>query len=64
MKKVKTLHLIASICLLLGSVINLIKAITETAFPLSAVSIPLLLISIVLYSIVWSKRREEMKKEK
>ena len=64
MKKVNVLQLIASICLFLGSVINLIEAITEWQFPLSAISIPLLFASIVLYSTVWGKQREEKKKEK
>lgn len=62
MKKVNILQLIASICLLLGSVINLIEAITETQFPLSVFSIPLLFVAIVLYSVVLGKRKEDKKK--
>ena len=62
MKKVNILQLIASICLLLGSVINLIEAITETQFPLSVFSIPLLFVAIVLYSVVLGKRKEDKEK--
>lgn len=63
MKKVNVTQLIASICLLLGSVMNLVEAITDWRFSLSAISIPLLFASTVLYSIVLGKQREEKKKQ-
>ena len=63
MKKANILQLIASICFLLGSVINQIEAITEATFPLSAVSMPLLVAAIILYSIVWVMQKEEKKKQ-
>ncbi len=52
MKKVNILQLIASICLLIGTGINLLKHFIEIPFALDVCAVPLLLTSAILYGIV------------
>ena len=56
MKKVNILQLIASICLLIGSIINLLNLIIEIPFGLYVCTGPLLFVSVVLFIIVLVKR--------
>ena len=64
MKKVNVLQLIASLCLLLGNVINLWNLREGLPFAVSISAVPLLLASIVLYAIVFAKRLKEKKQDK
>ena len=52
MKKVNVLQLIASICLLVGNVINLLNICLEIPFAVYVSTGPLFIISVILYSIV------------
>lgn len=52
MKKVDVLQLVASICLLVGSVINILNLCLEIPFALRIATLPLFLICVVLYGIV------------
>ena len=61
MRKVNILQLIASICLLIGSIINLLNLLIEIPFALYVYTGPLLLISVILFGIVIVK---QIKKEK
>lgn len=56
MKRVNILQLIAAICLLIGSIINLLNLIIEIPFGLYVCTGPLLLVSVVLYGIVFVKK--------
>ena len=56
MKRVYILQLIAAICLLIGSIINLLNLIIEIPFGLYVCTGPLLLVSVVLYGIVFVKQ--------
>ena len=56
MKKVNIIQLIASICLLIGSIINLLNLLIEIPFVLYVCTSPLLLISAVLFAIVLVKQ--------
>jgi phosphatidylglycerophosphate synthase len=64
MKKVNVLQLIASLCLLLGNVINLWNLREGLPFAVCILAVPLLLASIVLYAIVFAKRLKEKKQDK
>ena len=64
MKKVNVLQLIASLCLLLGNVINLWNLLEGLPFAVCILAVPLLLASIVLYAIVFAKRLQEKKQDK
>ena len=61
MKKVNVLQLIASICLLIGSIINLINLLIEIPFALYVCTGPLLLISVTLFIIVLVKQIKSKK---
>ena len=61
MKRVNILQLIAAICLLIGSIINLLNLIIEIPFGLYVCTGPLLLVSVVLYCIVFVKQRRRKK---
>jgi len=52
MKKINILHLIASICLFIGCVLNLLNQFTEIPFRLYVCTVPLLSISVILYIII------------
>ena len=56
MKKVNILQLIASICLLVGNVINLLNLCLEIPFAVYVCTGPLFIISVILYSIVLIKK--------
>ena len=64
MKKVNILQLIASICLLIGSIINLINLLIEIPFALYVCTGPLLLISVILFIIVFVKQIKNKKQNK
>ena len=64
MKKVNILQLIASICLLLGSIINLLNLLIEIPFALYVCTGPLLLISVILFIIVFVKQIKNKKQNK
>ena len=55
MKKVNVLQLIASICLLIGNIINLLNLLIEIPFALYVCTGPFLLISVTLFIIVLVK---------
>ena len=52
MKKVNVLQLVASICLLVGNVINLLNICLEIPFAVYVSTGPLFIISVILFSIV------------
>ena len=56
MKKINIIQLIASICLLIGSIINLLNLVIEIPFGLYVCTGPLLLISVVLFAVVIVKQ--------
>ena len=56
MKKVNIIQLIASICLLAGSIINLLNIFTKIPFQLYVCTGPLLLTSVILFIIVIVKQ--------
>ena len=62
MKKVNVMQLIASICLLLGSMINLLNLIIEIQFGLYVCTGPLILISVFLFGFVIGKQIKSKKK--
>ena len=64
MNKVNILQLIASICLLIGSIINLLNLLIEIPFALYVCTGPLLLISVILFGIVIVKQIKERKNKK
>ena len=64
MKNVNLLQLIASLCLLFGSIINLLNICIEIPLVLSICSVPLLLTSIILYAIFWKKQIKKDKNNK
>ena len=61
MKKVNVLQLIASICLLIDSIINLINLLIEIPFALYFCTGPLLLTSVTLFIIALVKRIKSKK---
>ena len=62
MKKVNILQLIASICLLIGSIINLLNLLIKIPFALHVCAAPLLLISVILFGVVIVKQIKNKKK--
>ena len=56
MKKINIIQLIASICLLIGSIINLLNLIIEIPIGLYVCTGPLLLVAVVLFAIVIVKQ--------
>lgn len=64
MKKINIVQLMASICLLLGSVINLLNLVMEIPFGLYVCSAPLFLISAVLFAIVIVKQIKNKREKK
>ena len=64
MKKINIVQLMASICLLLGSVINLLNLVMEIPFGLYVCTGPLLLISVVLFAIVIVKHIKNKREKK
>lgn len=64
MKKVNILQLIASIFLLIGSIINLLNLLIEIPFALYVCTGPLLLISVILFTIVLVKQIKNKKQNK
>ena len=63
MKKANVIQLIASLCLLFGSIINLVKIFTDIPYILSLCSIPLLIASIILYGIYFRIQVKNKKKD-
>ena len=51
MRKVNILQFIASICLLIGSIINLLNLLIEIPFALYFCTGPLLLLSVILFGV-------------
>ena len=64
MKKINIVQLIASICLLIGSIINLLNLVMEIPFGLYVCTAPLLLIAVVLFAIVIVKNIKNKKERK
>ena len=64
MKKVNILQLIASVCLLIGSIINLLNLLIEIPFAVYVCTGPLLLISVILFIIVFVKQIKNKKQNK
>ena len=63
MKKTNILQLIASICLLIGSIINLLNSLIEIPFALYVCTGPLLLISVILFIILFLIQRKKAKQK-
>ena len=64
MKKINITQLRASICLLIGSVINLLNLVMEIPFGLYVCTGPLLLIAVVLFAIVIVKNMKNKRERK
>ncbi|MBE6577961.1 MAG: hypothetical protein E7653_07505 [Ruminococcaceae bacterium] len=64
MKKVNFLQLIASICILAGSVINLLELFIELPEALRFCSSPLLLVGVILYFVSFGLRSKRKKRKK
>ena len=64
MKRIDVLQLIASIFMLIGSVINLFDLFMEIPFALHACTLPLLTVALVLFCVVWAKQIRDRKKNK
>ncbi len=64
MKKVNVLQLIASLCLGIGSLINLLALCIEIPFALHICTGPLFMIAVVLYSVVLVKQIRAKKTKK
>ena len=64
MKKINIMQLMASICLLTGSIINILNLIIEIPFGLYVCTGPLLLISIILFAIVIIKQNKSKSDKK
>ena len=64
MKKINIVQLIASICLLIGSIINLLNLVMEIPFGLYVCTVPFLLIAVVLFAIVIVKNIKNKKERK
>ena len=64
MKKINIVQLMASICLLIGSIINLLNLVMEIPFGLYVCTGPLLLIAVVLFAIVIVKNIKNKKERK
>ena len=62
MKKVYILQLIASICLLIGIIINFLNLLIKIPFALYVCTGPLLLISVILFGVVIVKQIKNKKK--
>ena len=62
MKKANILQLIASICLLIGSIINLLNLLIKIPFALYVCTGPLFLISVILFGVVIVKQLKNKKK--
>ena len=62
MKNVNILQLIASICLLIGNIINLLNQLIKIPFALYVCTGPLLLISVILFGVVIVKQIKNKKK--
>ena len=63
MKRIDILQLTASLCLLFGSVLNLINTICDISSWLYFLSFPLLLTSIVLHGIILRRHMKDKKTE-
>ena len=64
MRKINIVQLIASICLLIGSVINLLNILIEIPLAIYVCTGPLLLISVVLFIILLIKQIKIKKQDK
>ena len=64
MKKINIIQLIASICLLIGSTINLLNLVIEIPFGLYVCTGPLLLVSVVLFAVVIIKQIKNKREKK
>ena len=62
MKRVNIIQLIASVCLLFGSIINILNLLIEIPFGLYVCTGPLLATAVILYGIVLIKRIRNRKK--
>ena len=64
MRKINIVQLIASICLLIGSVINLLNILIEIPLAIYVCTGPLLLISVGLFIILLIKQIKIKKQDK
>ena len=64
MKKINIVQLIASICLLIGNIINLLNLVMDIPFGLYVCTVPFLLIAVVLFAIVIVKNIKNKKERK
>ena len=53
MKKMNVTQFIAAVCLLIGSAINLLDLLIGVPFWLHVCTLPILLVSVVLFGVVW-----------
>ena len=64
MKKFNLLQLIASVCMLIGCIINLLNTLITISSILSLCTIPLFATALVLYLIAWVKLIRIKKEDK
>ena len=66
MKKINVLQLVASICLLIGSIINLLNTFIDIPFAVSVCTVVLLLVAgalYIIYLVAYLKNRRKIKKQ-
>ena len=64
MKKINIIQLIASICLLIGNIINFLNLVIEIPLGLYVCTGPLLFVSVVLFAVVIVKQIKNKKEKK
>ena len=63
MKKMNVTQFIAAVCLLIGSAINLLDLLIGVPFWLRVCTLPILLVSVVLFVVVWIRQIKSNKKD-
>ncbi len=59
MNKVKVVDLLASLCLLIGSIINIIELFVDVHIAISAIATVLILISVILWLVVLKRMKSK-----
>ena len=59
MRKVKIVDLLASICLLIGSIINIVELFVDVHIVVSAIATVLIFVSLILWFIVLKRMKSK-----
>lgn len=63
MKNINVTQFIAAVCLLIGSAINLLDLLIGVPFWLHVCTLPILLVSVVLFGVVWHRHIKSKKED-